>query len=144
MSGVTEKGISFLKEFRDFAMRGNVLDMAIGVVIGTAFGKIVSSLVSDVIMPCVGILAGNVDFKDLAIKLQDKTEEHDAIILTYGNFLQTVFDFMIIAFAIFMAMKFINRVKQTLITEEKKEEAQAPDVQLLTEIRDLLKTQNQK
>lgn len=148
MAGVTDKGLSFLKEFRDFAMRGNVLDMAIGVVIGTAFGKIVSSLVSDVIMPCVGVLVGNVDFKHLAIKLLDKTEDHDAIVLTYGNFLQTVFDFVIIAFAIFMAMKFLNRLKQSLINEdkdeEKKSEAQAPDVQLLTEIRDILKAQNQK
>ncbi len=141
MSKITDKGFGFLKEFRDFAMRGNVLDMAIGVVIGTAFGKIVSSLVSDVIMPCVGMLAGNVDFKDLAITLQEKTADQEAVILSYGAFLQTVFDFIIIAFAIFMSMKLINNLKRTIVTEDKKEEeaAPAPDIQLLTEIRDLLK-----
>ena len=95
---VAEKGLSFLKEFKDFAMKGNVLDMAIGVVIGTAFGKIVSSLVSDVIMPLVGMVVGNVDFKDLAITLQEKTETADAVVLGYGAFIQTIVDFTIIAF----------------------------------------------
>ena len=147
MANLTDKGFSFLKEFKEFAMRGNVLDMAVGVVIGTAFGKIVSSLVSDVIMPLVGVVVGNVVFKDLSIQLLDKTEEHEAIVLTYGAFLQTVFDFIIIAFAIFVSMKLINNAKRTMIKEDKAEEAAAepaPDIKLLTEIRDLLKEQNQK
>lgn len=139
---VAEKGLSFLKEFKDFAMKGNVLDMAIGVVIGTAFGKIVSSLVSDVIMPLVGMVVGNVDFKDLAITLQEKTETADAVVLGYGAFIQTIVDFTIIAFAIFISMKLINNLKRSIIKEEKAEEAQAEpsdEVKLLTEIRDLLK-----
>lgn len=142
VKNVRERGSSFLKEFRDFAMKGNVIDMAVGVVIGTAFGKIVSSLVSDVIMPCIGILVGNVDFKDLSITLQEKTAEHDAVVLGYGAFIQTIFDFIIIAFAIFAAIKFLTKVKNTLIAE-KEAEAPAPDpqVELLTEIRDLLKEQ---
>ena len=89
VKGVAGKGTSFLKEFRDFAMKGNVIDMAVGVVIGTAFGKIVSSLVSDIIMPLVGVLVGSVDFKDLGITLQEKTADHDAIVLGYGAFIQT-------------------------------------------------------
>ncbi|MBQ3682085.1 MAG: large-conductance mechanosensitive channel protein MscL [Succinimonas sp.] len=141
---VAEKGFSFLKEFKDFAMKGNVLDMAIGVVIGTAFGKIVSSLVSDVIMPLVGMTVGNVDFKDLAITLQEKTDTAEAVVLGYGAFIQTIVDFTIIAFAIFISMKLINNLKRSIIKEEKAEEAQAEpsdEVKLLTEIRDLLKEQ---
>ena len=87
---VTDKGVSFLKEFRDFAMKGNILDMAIGVVIGTAFGKIVSSLVGDVIMPLVGVICGSVDFKDLALELQPKTEAAEAVVLKYGVFIQNI------------------------------------------------------
>lgn len=141
---VAEKGFSFLKEFKDFAMKGNVLDMAIGVVIGTAFGKIVSSLVSDVIMPLVGMSVGNVDFKDLAITLQEKTDTAEAVVLGYGAFIQTIVDFTIIAFAIFISMKLVNNLKRSIIKEEKAEEAQAEpsdEVKLLTEIRDLLKEQ---
>jgi large conductance mechanosensitive channel len=118
---VAEKGFSFLKEFKDFAMKGNVLDMAIGVVIGTAFGKIVSSLVSDVIMPLVGMIVGNVDFKDLAITLQEKTDTAEAVVLGYGAFIQTIVDFTIIAFAIFISMKLINNLKRSIIKEEKAE-----------------------
>lgn len=141
---VKEKGISFLKEFRDFAMKGNVLDMAIGVVIGGAFGKIVSSLVADVIMPLVGSVCGSVDFKNLAITLIEKTESTEAVVLTYGNFIQTIIDFLIIAFAIFISFKFINNLKRTIVKEEQEaiEEAQAEpsdEVKLLSEIRDLLK-----
>lgn len=144
MANITDKGFSLLKEFRDFAMRGNVLDMAIGVVIGTAFGKIVSSLVADVIMPLVGVLVGNVDFKQLSVTLQDKTAEHDAVILSYGVFLQTVFDFIIIAFAIFISMKLINNVKRNIMKEDDAEKVAATpsaEVQLLGEIRDLIKAQ---
>ena len=142
---VAEKGFSFLKEFKDFAMKGNVLDMAIGVVIGTAFGKIVSSLVSDVIMPLVGMIVGNVDFKDLAITLQEKTDTAEAVVLGYGAFIQTIVDFTIIAFAIFLSMKLINNLKKAIIKENKEEATAEPpaDIQLLTEIRDLLKEKKQ-
>ena len=139
------KGTSFLKEFRNFAMKGHVVDMAVGVVIGTAFGKIVSSLVSDVIMPVIGMLVGNTDFKALSITLQEKTADHDAVILSYGAFIQTVFDFIIIAFAIFATVKVLTKVKNTLIAEK----AAVPPVpdpkeELLKEIRDLLKEQQRK
>ncbi len=141
-----EKGFSLIKEFKDFAMKGNVLDMAIGVVIGTAFGKIVSSLVADIIMPVIGMICGNVDFKYLSITLQEKTESAEAIVLSYGAFLQTIFDFLLIAIAIFLSMKLINNLKRSIIKEEKTEEAAepTPDVKLLTEIRDLLKEQQKK
>ena len=135
------KPLSFLREFRDFAMKGNVLDMAIGVVIGAAFGKIVSSLVADIITPLMGLLCGGVDFKHLGITLVEKTADKDAVVLTYGVFLQTIFDFVIIAFAIFLSMKLINKEEKA---EEAQEEVAEPseDVKLLTEIRDLLKQQN--
>ena len=125
-----------LKEFREFAMRGNVMDMAIGIIIGGAFGKIVSSFVNDILMPPLGMLLGNVDFTDLAITLKDGAEP---VLLKYGVFIQTTVDFVIIAFAIFMMVRTMNNLK-------KKEEAAPaapaePPAQekLLTEIRDLLK-----
>ena len=104
--------MSFLKEFREFAMRGNVVDMAVGVIIGGAFGKIVSSLVGDVVMPVLGILTGGVDFKDLKITLAQAVGDTPAVTLNYGAFIQNVFDFIIIAFAIFMMIKGINKVKK--------------------------------
>ena len=103
MKNLVETGTSFLKEFQKFAVKGNVMDMAIGVVIGTAFGKIVSSLVADVIMPLIGLLVGNIDLKDLAVTLQDKTDTQPAVVLTYGVFLQNIIDFVLIAFALFNA-----------------------------------------
>jgi large conductance mechanosensitive channel len=128
-----------MSEFKKFAMRGNVVDMAVGIVIGGAFGKIVSSFVNDVLMPPIGILLGGVDFKDLAVVLKAATDDAAAVTLNYGSFIQTVLDFLIIAFAIFMVVKAMNSLK-------KKEEAapQAPpkpsaEVELLTEIRDSLK-----
>ena len=128
--------MSFLKEFREFAMRGNVVDMAVGVIIGGAFGKIVSSLVADVAMPVLGILTGGVDFKDLKITLAEAVGETPAVTLNYGAFVQNVFDFVIIAFAIFMMIKGINKVKKPV------EEVKGPSQEeLLTEIRDLLKKQ---
>ena len=128
--------MSFLKEFREFAMRGNVVDMAVGVIIGGAFGKIVSSLVGDVVMPVLGILTGGVDFKDLKITLAHAVGETPAVTLNYGVFIQNVFDFIIIAFAIFMMIKGINKVKKPV------EEVKGPSQEeLLTEIRDLLKKQ---
>ncbi|NIO43117.1 MAG: large-conductance mechanosensitive channel protein MscL, partial [Burkholderiales bacterium] len=97
--------MSMMSEFKDFAMRGNVVDMAVGIVIGGAFGKIVSSFVGDVLMPPIGLLLGGVDFSDLAIKLKDAAGETPAVLIKYGVFIQTVIDFIIIAFAIFLVIK---------------------------------------
>jgi large conductance mechanosensitive channel len=124
-----------LKEFKDFAMRGNVVDMAVGIIIGAAFGKIVSSLVADVIMPPIGMIMGSVDFSDLSIALGSG---EGAATLNYGLFINTVINFMIVAFAIFMLIKGINTMKKK---EEAKPAAPAkPSAEetLLTEIRDLL------
>ena len=127
--------MSIVKEFKEFAMKGNVVDMAVGVVIGTAFGKIVSSLVGDVVMPLIGKIVGGVDFKDLALDL-GASPTGEPVLLKYGSFLQAAFDFLIIAAAIFMAVKAINRLK----TPPPAAPAAPPaDVALLTEIRDLLK-----
>ena len=101
-----------LKEFKEFAMRGNVVDMAVGIIIGGAFGKIVSSLVNDVIMPPIGVLMGNVDFSSLAITIQEKTAAAEAVSINYGIFINTVLDFIIVAFAIFMVIKQMNRLKK--------------------------------
>jgi large conductance mechanosensitive channel len=111
--------MSMASEFKDFAMKGNVVDMAVGIVIGGAFGKIVSSFVADVLMPPIGIMLGNVDFSDLAITLQAASDGGEAVLLKYGVFIQTVVDFIIIAFAIFMVVKAMNSMK-------KKEEAAPP------------------
>ena len=128
--------MSMLTEFKEFAMKGNVVDMAVGVVIGTAFGKIVSSLVGDVVMPLLGKVVGGVNFTDLALDL-GAGPDGAPVLLKYGAFLQAAFDFLIIAAAIFMALKAINRLK----TPPPPAEAPPPpaDVALLTEIRDLLK-----
>ncbi|ASM35675.1 large-conductance mechanosensitive channel [Campylobacter sputorum subsp. bubulus] len=131
--------MSFIKEFKEFAMKGNVVDMAVGVVIGAAFGKIVSSLVSDVIMPVMGILTGGVNFSHMNIVLKEAVGTAPAVTLNYGSFIQTIIDFLIIAFAIFIAIKAMNKIRKQ---DEKKENTQpAPkeDIVLLTEIRDLLK-----
>ena len=130
--------MSFIKEFREFAMRGNVVDMAVGVIIGGAFGKIVSSLVGDVAMPVLGILTGGVDFKDLKITLAQAVGETPAVTLNYGAFIQNVFDFIIIAFAIFMMVKALNKLKKEQPKEEAAPEPSAEE-KLLTEIRELLK-----
>jgi len=128
--------MEIIKEFKDFAVKGNVIDMAIGIVIGTAFGKIVSSLVSDIIMPPIGMLTGGVDFSNLSIVLKDATETTTAITLNYGIFINAVIDFTIIAFAIFMIIKQLNRFKKK---EEEKPKPPAEEVVLLREIRDSLK-----
>jgi large conductance mechanosensitive channel len=137
--------MGMMKEFKDFAMRGNVVDMAVGIVIGGAFGKIVSSFVADVIMPPIGLLIGGVDFTELKITIKEAVVDAagavttEAVSINYGNFFQTAIDFIIIAFAIFMVIKAMNSMK-------KKEEAAPPpppgptkEETLLTEIRDLLK-----
>lgn len=132
--------MSMMQEFKEFAMRGNVVDLAVGVVIGAAFGKIVSSLVADVIMPVIGLIVGGMDFSDLAITLKAAVGEQPAVTLGYGKLIQTVFDFTIIAFAIFLAVKAINRLKRA---EAAKPTVAPPppsaEEKLLTEIRDLLK-----
>ena len=131
--------MSMMKEFKEFAMRGNVMDMAVGIIIGAAFGKIVSSFVADVIMPPLGMLLGKVNFTDLAITLKGASGEVAAVTLNYGKFAQTVVDFVIIAFAIFMVIKAMNSLKKK--QEEAPVAPPAPPREevLLTEIRDLLK-----
>ncbi|WP_394546575.1 large-conductance mechanosensitive channel protein MscL [Pantoea ananatis] len=135
--------MSLFKEFRDFAMRGNVVDLAVGVIIGAAFGKIVSSLVANIIMPPLGLLIGGVDFKSFSWVLKPAEGNAPAVVMEYGVFLQTVFDFIIVAFAIFMAIKLMNK-----LYKKKEVEKPAPkpsnEELLLTEIRDLLKQQNTK
>jgi len=134
--------MSILKEFKEFAIKGNAVDMAVGIVIGAAFGKIIASLVADLVMPPIGVLIGGVDFSKLGVTLIEAVGDKPAVMLNYGNFIQTVVDFTIIAFAIFMVIKLINNLK--------KKEAEAPaappvptkEEVLLTEIRDLLKAKN--
>ncbi len=125
-----------LKEFKTFVMRGNVIDMAVGIIIGAAFGKIVSSFVSDIIMPPIGMILGNVDFSNLKITLQEATDSAEAISLNYGMFLNTVIDFIIIAFAIFMMIKWVNKLQKK---QEAKPAPTPEQVLLLREIRDSLK-----
>lgn len=136
--------MSLIKEFKTFAVQGNVMDMAVGIIIGAAFGKIVSSFVADIIMPPLGVLIGGVDFTDLALILKAAEGDAPAVVLAYGAFIQTILDFTIVAFAIFMGIKGINRLKREDQAAED-EPAAAPEIsneeRLLTEIRDLLKQQ---
>ena len=131
--------MSMVQEFKKFAMRGNVVDMAVGIIIGVAFGKIVSSFVSDVIMPPLGLLLGGVDFKDWVIVLKEAVGEAPAVVIAYGQFIQTVVDFVIVAFAIFMAIKVMNRLKAKEEAAPAAPPAPTKEEILLTEIRDLLK-----
>lgn len=139
--------MSFLREFKEFAMRGNVVDLAVGVIIGGAFGKIVDSLVKDVIMPVVGRMLGGVDFRHLYVNLGDKTfetleaaEKAGAPLVKYGAFINTTIDFIIVAFAIFVAIKAMNRLKRAEPPAPAPEPAPEPeDIKLLREIRDALK-----
>jgi large conductance mechanosensitive channel len=131
--------MSILKEFKEFAVKGNVVDMAVGIIIGAAFGKIVSSLVGDVVMPPIGVLLGGVDFSALSIVVKEAVDKKPAVLINYGKFLLSVLDFIVIASVIFVAVKGINALKR--------KEAAAPEVApvpsnqeiLLAEIRDLLK-----
>ncbi|RMI01951.1 large-conductance mechanosensitive channel protein MscL [Stutzerimonas nitrititolerans] len=134
--------MSFLSEFKTFAVRGNVIDMAVGIIIGAAFGKIVSSFVDGVVMPPLGLLIGGVDFSDLAIVLKEAVGDAPAVTLNYGMFIQTVVDFVIIAFAIFLAIKAINTLKRQEAEASSAPPAPTKEEVLLTEIRDLLKEQN--
>ena len=139
--------MGFIKEFKEFAVKGNVMDMAVGVIIGGAFGKIVTSLVNDVLMPIISTVTGGIDFTNLFVNLSDDTkyatlkaaQEAGASVFAYGQFIQNIIDFIIIAFCIFLMIKAMNKLK--------KEEPAAPEApagptqeELLTEIRDLLKT----
>ena len=132
--------MGMLKEFKEFAVKGNVVDMAVGIVIGVAFGKIITSLVADVIMPPIGVALGGVDFSGLSIIVREAIDKKPAVVISYGKFLQSIIDFIIIAFVIFMAVKGMNSLK--------KKEAEAPAAPaaptnqevLLAEIRDLLKS----
>lgn len=131
--------MGMLQEFKTFAVKGNMVDMAVGIIIGAAFGKIISSLVADVLMPPLGILLGEVDFKDLAATLQDATEIAPAVTLNYGLFLQNVFDFIIIAFVVFLLVKGINNLRRKQEEAPAAPPAPTTEENLLTEIRDLLK-----
>ena len=137
--------MSLIQEFKEFALKGNVVDLAVGVIIGGAFGKIVDSLVKDVIMPLIGRLIGGVDFKHLYINLGDKAfdsleaaEKAGAPLLKYGMFINTVIDFFIVAAAIFVAIKAMNKLKRTQPTEAAAPAVVPEDIQLLREIRDSL------
>jgi large conductance mechanosensitive channel len=131
--------MGMMKEFKEFAVRGNVVDMAVGIIIGAAFGKIVSSFVGDVIMPPIGVLLGGVDFSNLAFTIKEAAGQVPAVVISYGKFIQTVIDFIIIAFAIFIAVKAINSLKRK--EEQASRSPPQPPAQevLLKEIRDLLK-----
>lgn len=137
----------FLEEFKAFAMRGNVIDLAVGIIIGGAFGKIVSSLVSDVIMPPIGALVGGMDFTDMTITIKSAVVGatgavvSPAVVIRYGNFLQIVFDFLIVSFCVFLLIKGITRLRKTHETVAANTPAPSKEEELLTEIRDLLKEQ---
>jgi large conductance mechanosensitive channel len=134
--------MSVIKEFREFAVKGNVVDMAVGIIIGAAFGKIVSSVVGDVVMPVIGLFVGGVNFSHLAVTLKEGVDKAPPVLLKYGVFLQTVFDFLIVAVAVFLLVKGINRLRRT--EEAKPAPPPEPPRQelLLAEIRDLLKAKS--
>jgi len=129
--------MSFLKDFKEFAVKGNVIDMAVGIIIGGAFGKIVSSFVNDIIMPPIGMLLGNSDFKDLAVVLKPATDEVAQISINYGVFFNHLLDFIIIALSIFVAVRVMMKLKK----QEEPAPEPGPEEKLLEEIRDLLKKQ---
>lgn len=139
----------FLTEFKEFAMKGNVVDMAVGVIIGGAFGKIVSSLVNDVVMPLVGLATGGLDFKEHKLILKDAVMNGEEIVtpevaMTWGVFVQNIVDFLIVAFCIFVAIRFMNRFKKKVEETPAAPPAPTKEEMLLTEIRDLLKQQSDK
>lgn len=131
--------MSFMSDFKKFAMRGNVVDMAIGIIVGAAFGKIVSSFVKDIMMPPLGLLIGGVDFSDLVVVLKEAVGEVEAVTINYGLFIQTIIDFLIVALAIFVAVKVMEKLKKK--EEEAPAEPPKPtkEEELLMEIRDVLK-----
>ena len=135
--------MSMMKEFKEFAAKGNMVDMAVGIIIGAAFGKIISSLVADILMPPIGLLIGGVDFKSLKLTLQQAVGDAAAVTLNYGIFIQAIVDFLIVAFAIFLLVKGVNAMRKK--QEEAPAAPPAPSAQevLLREIRDLLSSRSQ-
>jgi large conductance mechanosensitive channel len=131
--------MKLVDEFKAFAMKGNVVDMAVGIIIGAAFGKIISSVVSDIIMPPLGLIIGGVNFTDLKLVMKAATDTHPAVTWNFGNFLQVTFDFLIVAFAVFVIIKAINAAKKKEETAPAAPPAPSKEEILLTEIRDLLK-----
>ncbi len=136
---MTGGNVSFFKEFKEFAMRGNVIDLAIGIIIGGAFGKIVSSFVNDVIMPPIGLLLGNMDFSNLAVPLKDATETSGAVMIRYGIFINNIVDFLIVAIAIFLVIKGINSMKRKEEVLPPAPATKSNQEIVLEEIRDILK-----
>lgn len=131
--------MKIIDEFKAFAMKGNAIDMAVGIIIGAAFGKIVSSLVGDVLMPPIGVLLGGVDFSSLAVTIKAATEHNPAVVISYGKFIQTIIDFIIIAFSIFMLIKFLTKMQKKKEALPAAPPAPTKEELLLTEIRDILK-----
>ena len=135
--------MSFIKDFKEFALKGNVVDMAVGVIIGGAFGKIVTSVVNNIIMPPIGVITGGVDFTDLKLIIKEAEGEAEAVTLNYGQFIQDIVDFLIVALCIFLMVKGIAALNRKKVEEEAAAPAPAPEPsaeeKLLTEIRDLLK-----
>jgi large conductance mechanosensitive channel len=130
--------VSIIQEFKTFAIRGNVVDMAVGIIIGAAFGKIVTSAVADIVTPPLGLIIGGVDFSDLTLTLREGIDGKGAVVLSYGKFLQAAFDFAIVAFAVFLLVKGINHLKRKEAEMPTLPPAPSKEEQLLTEIRDLL------
>jgi large conductance mechanosensitive channel len=133
--------MAFTKEFRDFVMRGNVVDMAVGVVIGAAFSKIVTSLVEDIFLPIVGTVTGKIDFSNLAAKITDPRSGDLLVTIPYGKFVQATVTFLIVAFCLFMVIKSMNKLSRKSATEPAPPAPPTKEQELLTEIRDLLRTQ---
>lgn len=137
--------IKFLKEFKDFAVKGNMFDMAIGIIIGAAFSKIVTSLVQDIIMPAIGFLIGKVNFQNLKIVLQEETKDksgniiEELVAINYGNFIQVIFDFSVIALTIFIVIKVFNKLRKKAEDEKETSVPTPRNIELLAEIRDILK-----
>ena len=142
--------IKFLKEFKDFAIKGNMFDMAIGIIIGAAFSKIVTSLVHDIIMPAIGFLIGKVNFQNLIIVLQDETSDNsgkiiqELVAINYGNFIQVIFDFSVIALTIFIVIKVFNTLRKKAEDEKETSVPTPRNIELLAEIRDILKEKNRE
>lgn len=133
--------MALIQEFKEFAVKGNVVDMAVGVIIGAAFGKIVSSMVADVIMPPIGVLLGGMDFSSLAAPIY-QAADGKPVVIAYGKFIQSIVDFTIVAFVIFLAIKGINKLKRSAPPVEAPPPGPTKEQELLTEIRDLLKSRN--
>jgi large conductance mechanosensitive channel len=132
--------MSLVQEFKEFAVKGNMVDMAVGIIIGAAFGKIISSLVADILMPPLGLLIGGVDFSAMGIVLKEGVGDTPATVLRYGAFIQALLDFLLIALAVFFLVKAINRLRRKQEDASTAPPAPPADVALLTEIRDLLRT----